>query len=1586
MATDLKTRVTRRLGPASSPRWQIATRWGAYSAYLDALSSSLDTVLLPGVGTVGLGETYIPLRLTRWSEEQALRSFASSGEPSTLSIAEALTEQSRVVLTGPKGTGKSALMRRHALELAQEARQAGIRSSVFSSGAPSLPLYIPLADVTAEADLDAELRTALSSAGFADADDFLDAHLAHGNAAVFFDDLDSFEPDALREVAGKIVDLVNRYPLIRVIAATRDIADAACFDGFVTFEVAGVDPARVESLASRWGYSDVADSSGFLQVVERLPLIRSLVARPGWLAAGLANLGREHIRAYDIVTGFVDYIESDPDPEWFALGRRMHEAHAAIGSRDQLKSVRRRSGLLSWLSDDTFTFVHPAVQVYLAAAADPPNDVAAAQEMASRADDPWWRMAVVLASAHFDEEPAHAMIRRLLDESHSQLAALAISERLTPDPQLLEEAQIALLDKIGEESEDPTRRRHAVALAAVRGGEPVRKTGIVGPVLDSLQNGVPMVRAAAAGALGGLRDPGAIAPLLSSLGDAHSEVRGRAADALAVFGDRTVQPLVRQLNVPNPEIRLAAQRALSQQGELAVPALIALLDSASSATRAEVAGALAGIGSAAVPALIETFARDVAGGSFEASDERLAAVQSASEALTLIGGPAVSPLVGFFGEADPSHRERVVEVLGAIGADAVEALSAMTTDLHHAHSVDAAGLLGSLPHVGKEATRALVRALADERFEVRWAARRSLRRLEDDAEDALLDALAADDERVRWEATEILLQYPEPPIDRLRPVLEARLESPAVQDRRQAVRALAEMSGPMIRDLLVRALDDEDPIVRRAAVAHLGREEDPSAAKVLASRWSAETDVDTAQSILEAIAVSDPEGAIPTLIDALASNDNRVCATATDLLSDIGPPAVIPLVEALNSRPAELDLDGALSILARAGVAARAEGRTPANLARAYHRMLVEPLEVDELVYLSTTIEWWPPAHELHRTFTAAKQFLECRSLGGIAAAVGALEWIDGTETWLRPAAQKALRQLRLISQAVQYYNRGGTRSAKEKGLLTATARLSEMQSMIGTLGEPHQRIFHAVAEHWTGLINHAIRELQGRAELDVELRTEHVRIRDEDTTAVLVFELVNQGEGLASNTQLTLEADGESLELQSAPTHYLPPLGHGDRLTAEFTVKRQGAGVAPVTIVVTYDDPQTESKSRKFAREVRFFVEEAEYREIGKSPYIAGPPVKSREMFYGRHATFTWVQENLSGTYQDNVLVMYGERRTGKTSVLYQLQYHLPETYAFVLIDLQTIAYALGSTSDLLYAMTRKTVGGLRKQGFDLEPPVREDFAEHPIERFERLGEEIGNQAATVGRRAVLIVDEFDLLIEAVENGQVSPYVFDCIRGLMQHQDGLSFIFTGANKVSEMLRNPQSILFNTALRRKVSFLEKEEAERLIREPVGDVLWYDDLAFEKILRATAGHAYFIQYICHEIVNIARRDEKNFVTLRDVDRALQTTVQETTGIIRHAYMSLNMEARILLAAMSRITDDGRPFVGLDDVLETMRQDDVVVAKRDAIETMRHLVDRDFISARGQEGAGRQYGFTMDIVRVWLEQNEEYARLLEEQRHE
>ncbi len=1549
--------------------WQVTTRWRPYIAYLETLERRLGTMLWPGLGTIALGDGFTPVRLQPWSEELPIEEGPDNHDGTGLTLPQALSHDSRLLIVGPTGTGKSALLRSHAAELARAVRLAGRRILFSEAGPPPLPIYHALTPSALAGSLEGQLVAAMASFGFDGADDFLHAHLAAGRAVVLIDDFDQLGAKDRRRAADQVAELVQDYPQCRYVIAARDVADRRWFRGFTALMIAGVPPGQVETLLGRWSSLPTASVDGFLQVVERSPLVRSLVSRPGWLAAGLAAVRERQgqLRVFDVVDGFIRQIDDANHETWSDVALAWHSARTTVGEASSVPSALRASGLLEWLSASKVRFIHLAVQAYFAARR------ASLADLLHHAGDRWWEPVIVLGSGHMtDPRP---LVAGLLDQGQASLAALALVEATSPADDLQERTLIELLGAMGKRGREADRQA-AIAMASLLQLETVRRTGLAAPALAALEDPTAAVRSAAAEALGRLGDPAAIAPLLTALGDPSPDTRAAASEALAAFGDRTVQPLVRQLTVPSPHVRDAAVRALALQGGRAVPPLVSLLEGQSAAVRNEAAEALAAIGAPAVPALIAVLVSSP----LEAGRPSPQVV-AASDALRRIGRPAVEALLPVYAEANPTIRRLVVDILLAIGPPAVEALGKIVANADHSHASTAAAMLGELAPLGQAAAPYLAAAMNDPRYEVRWETRRSLRRLGAAATDSLVAALDGPDPEVRWQAAQILLELPEPPTERLTTVLAEALALSDVHARRRAVRALGSLSGAKVQALLERAVDDPDPLVRRLAAAQLGRT-DRAAAGVLVRRWREETEPEVALAILQALAELDTEAAIGTLVDALASDDARLRQAAVELLIEIGEPAVVPLIEALNRRPADLDLEAALKVLDRAGMQLRAGGRSPAMLARVYHRMVVESLDLDELVYLATTIEWWPYALELHRTFATARQFLEYNSLGGIGSAESALTWIDTIDQWLRPATQRALRQLRLISQAVQYYNRGASRRAKEKGLLAAADRLNALRSMINELGEPHGRVFAQVEDHWSQLVNHAIRELQGKAELDLDMRTEHVRIQETPTAVVLVFELVNRGEGLASNVQMSLQVEGNALRLESAPTHYLPPLGQGDAIRAEFTVRRAGAGTVPITVEVRYDDPQREGQTRSFVRQVRFFVEEAEYREIGSSPYIAGPPVKTPEMFYGRQPIFTWIQENLSGTYQDNVLVLYGERRTGKTSVLYQLHYHLPDTYAFVLIDLQSIAYALGSTGDLLYAMARKAASGLRRLGFDLEPPQREAYDEHPIETFEILGERIGQLATAMNRRAVLMTDEFDLLIEAVDSGRVSPYVFDCIRGLMQHQEGLSFIFAGAHRLSSMLKNPQSILFNTALRRKVSFLDRSDAERLIREPVADVLFYDELAVEKILRVTAGHPYFVQYICHEIVNMARRERKNFVALRDVDRALQTTVQETTGIIRHAYMSLSQGEQIVLAAIARITDDGRPYVGLEDIGETLRQDDINLSKRDLFETLRHLVERDFVTERGGESAGRQYRFTMELVRVWLEQNDEYRRLVEE----
>src|SRR5437764_14035015 len=58
-------------------------------------------------------------------------------------------------------------------------------------------------------------------------------------------------------------------------------------------------------------------------------------------------------------------------------------------------------------------------------------------------------------------------------------------------------------------------------------------------------------------------------------------------------------------------------------------------------------------------------------------------------------------------------------------------------------------------------------------------------------------------------------------------------------------------------------------------------------------------------------------------------------------------------------------------------------------------------------------------------------------------------------------------------------------------------------------------------------------------------------------------------------------------------------------------------------------------------------------------NPFIACNPVTGSEMFFGREDVFQFIRQTLIGQHRDNVIVLYGQRRTGKTSVLYQTRSH---------------------------------------------------------------------------------------------------------------------------------------------------------------------------------------------------------------------------------------------------------------------------------------------------------------------------------------
>jgi hypothetical protein len=65
--------------------------------------------------------------------------------------------------------------------------------------------------------------------------------------------------------------------------------------------------------------------------------------------------------------------------------------------------------------------------------------------------------------------------------------------------------------------------------------------------------------------------------------------------------------------------------------------------------------------------------------------------------------------------------------------------------------------------------------------------------------------------------------------------------------------------------------------------------------------------------------------------------------------------------------------------------------------------------------------------------------------------------------------------------------------------------------------------------------------------------------------------------------------------------------------------------------------------------------------------------------------------------------------------------------------------------------------------------------------------------------RRLVLMFDEFELIETKIDAGKLDADLLGYFRSLMQHRQGLLFIFTGTHRLEEMSHDYWSILFNIA-------------------------------------------------------------------------------------------------------------------------------------------------------------------------------------------
>jgi hypothetical protein len=373
-------------------------------------------------------------------------------------------------------------------------------------------------------------------------------------------------------------------------------------------------------------------------------------------------------------------------------------------------------------------------------------------------------------------------------------------------------------------------------------------------------------------------------------------------------------------------------------------------------------------------------------------------------------------------------------------------------------------------------------------------------------------------------------------------------------------------------------------------------------------------------------------------------------------------------------------------------------------------------------------------------------------------------------------------------------------------------------------------------------------------------------------------------------------------------------------------------------------------------------------------NPYIAGSPIKDSAMFFGREDVYAWLRQHLRGKFQDNVIVLYGERRAGKTSVLYHISDQLgDDTYLPVLLDLQGMG--LEGMDGFLWEMARKIVLALgRVEGLpSFDRPNRRDFETNPRSHFEEVFlAPIFDSLKP--RHLLLMFDETDRLEERVQTGGIPADVFDYLRALTQASNQLNFLFALGNRIEEA--GVSSQLFNLAVYRKISFLDPDFAEDLITKPVARYYTYTRPAIERILYLTSGQPYYTQLLCHNLFTRWSEDKPEQLDVADVEAVLDDVIEQATPNLQFVWDDSSPVEQAVLAALADRIPRYQGGVMRRSLDRALRRAKLYPPSGDVITGLKGLFERDVLNSQ------EPYEFRVELLQRWLNKFKQLAWVREE----
>lgn len=303
---------------------------------------------------------------------------------------------------------------------------------------------------------------------------------------------------------------------------------------------------------------------------------------------------------------------------------------------------------------------------------------------------------------------------------------------------------------------------------------------------------------------------------------------------------------------------------------------------------------------------------------------------------------------------------------------------------------------------------------------------------------------------------------------------------------------------------------------------------------------------------------------------------------------------------------------------------------------------------------------------------------------------------------------------------------------------------------------------------------------------------------------------------------------------------------------------------------------------------------------------YAGGLPVESPVMFFGREGMISEFTNNFMKSSGGVCYALYGQQRTGKSSVLEQVKARLTEEGSVVAsLSMGTIDRR-STTIDFI----EEVLDQFRARIDTLLPaelssplfsrwPDASAIEKRPLRSLQRACEAARSIMRSAGYTAVpfvVVVDEFTYVYEVLRRKGIDPAEHNELRDFMRQLKGilesrlLSALLVGQDTMPRFL-DAYPNEFSVMSTRKLDYLTSDETQALAEKPIlvdDKYSRYSGYALTTIALYTDGHPFFTQILCDRVVTQVNEKRRTEITQSDVEEAVETLISGHDQIEAHKF--------------------------------------------------------------------------------------------------